>query len=207
MRENVAAHKYCRSLGEVYKIYWDILNQLWLDYIFSTHCCHLYTYDDVINVFACELQVFDDLGKRVIEETVSGYNACVFAYGQTGSGKTFTMMGQSPPPVSSDTASTFFVNSRLAFIEKSAVLFNEYKVVKHILIFSSQLKTDPCKCWCLSLWELRSIAAVNWPPWLPTLMTLKRVSYSCGNCITMTNITALRSLLQLNNREDTSVLN
>lgn len=39
------------------------------------------------------MQVFNNLGKSVLEAAFEGYNACVFAYGQTGSGKTFTMMG------------------------------------------------------------------------------------------------------------------
>jgi len=39
------------------------------------------------------VQVFQDLGKSVLESAFQGYNACVFAYGQTGSGKTHTMMG------------------------------------------------------------------------------------------------------------------
>lgn len=38
-------------------------------------------------------QVYEDLGKSVLESAFQGYNACVFAYGQTGSGKTHTMMG------------------------------------------------------------------------------------------------------------------
>ncbi len=39
------------------------------------------------------MQVYNDLGKSVLESAFQGYNACVFAYGQTGSGKTHTMMG------------------------------------------------------------------------------------------------------------------
>ena len=39
------------------------------------------------------VQVFDDLGKMVLEAAFEGYNTCVFAYGQTGAGKTYTMMG------------------------------------------------------------------------------------------------------------------
>lgn len=38
-------------------------------------------------------QIFNDLGKVLLESAVSGYNACALAYGQTGSGKTYTMMG------------------------------------------------------------------------------------------------------------------
>lgn len=45
-----------------------------------------------MHTFDCQ-QVFNNLGKAVLEAAFEGYNACVFAYGQTGSGKTFTMMG------------------------------------------------------------------------------------------------------------------
>eukprot|EP00118_Oscarella_pearsei_P004125 m.17158 g.17158 ORF g.17158 m.17158 type:complete len:2041 (+) comp27345_c0_seq1:160-6282(+) len=40
--------------------------------------------------------VFEALGRDVLENAFSGYNACVFAYGQTGSGKSYTMMGGGP---------------------------------------------------------------------------------------------------------------
>ncbi|CAI8044186.1 Kinesin-like protein Klp98A, partial [Geodia barretti] len=48
--------------------------------------------------FVPQEQVFNDLGKTVLEAAFEGYNACVFAYGQTGSGKTFTMMGTERAP-------------------------------------------------------------------------------------------------------------
>eukprot|EP01064_Diplonema_japonicum_P003675 TRINITY_DN12370_c0_g1_i1.p1 TRINITY_DN12370_c0_g1~~TRINITY_DN12370_c0_g1_i1.p1 ORF type:complete len:1032 (+),score=178.51 TRINITY_DN12370_c0_g1_i1:333-3428(+) len=37
--------------------------------------------------------VFTCVGQPVLENTMKGYNNCIFAYGQTGSGKTHTMMG------------------------------------------------------------------------------------------------------------------
>ncbi|RWS04489.1 kinesin-like protein KIF16B isoform X2 [Dinothrombium tinctorium] len=43
--------------------------------------------------FVPQHQVYEDLGKEVVEDAFVGYNACIFAYGQTGSGKTYTMMG------------------------------------------------------------------------------------------------------------------
>ena len=39
------------------------------------------------------MQIFQDLGTDVLQQTFEGFNACVFAYGQTGSGKTYTMLG------------------------------------------------------------------------------------------------------------------
>mgnify|MGYP003314736997 CR=1 FL=1 len=40
-------------------------------------------------------QVFDRVGKHVVQNALDGYNSTIFAYGQTGSGKTFTMQGLS----------------------------------------------------------------------------------------------------------------
>ena len=37
--------------------------------------------------------LFDKVGKRLITNTLDGFNTSVFAYGQTGSGKTYTMFG------------------------------------------------------------------------------------------------------------------
>ncbi|XP_078332068.1 kinesin-like protein KIF13A isoform X4 [Crassostrea virginica] len=43
--------------------------------------------------FAGQEQVFNTLGKDLLEKAFEGYNGCIFAYGQTGSGKSYTMMG------------------------------------------------------------------------------------------------------------------
>eukprot|EP00038_Savillea_parva_P007589 m.171191 g.171191 ORF g.171191 m.171191 type:complete len:1061 (-) comp13345_c0_seq1:363-3545(-) len=43
--------------------------------------------------YITQSQVYNDLGKDVVNSCFEGYNACVFAYGQTGSGKSYTMMG------------------------------------------------------------------------------------------------------------------
>lgn len=33
------------------------------------------------------------MGEPIVENSLAGYNSCIFAYGQTGSGKTYTMTG------------------------------------------------------------------------------------------------------------------
>ena len=43
--------------------------------------------------FAGQENVFDDLGKPLLDNAFQGYNNCIFAYGQTGSGKSYSMMG------------------------------------------------------------------------------------------------------------------
>ena len=43
--------------------------------------------------FADQSNVFEDLGKPLIDNAFQGYNNCIFAYGQTGSGKSYSMMG------------------------------------------------------------------------------------------------------------------
>ncbi|KAJ4287299.1 hypothetical protein N0V90_012697 [Kalmusia sp. IMI 367209] len=43
--------------------------------------------------YAGQENLFDDLGKPLLDNAFDGYNNCIFAYGQTGSGKSYSMMG------------------------------------------------------------------------------------------------------------------
>ncbi|ROT41361.1 kinesin-II 85 kDa subunit [Sodiomyces alkalinus F11] len=43
--------------------------------------------------YAGQNNLFDDLGKPLLDNAFQGYNNCIFAYGQTGSGKSYSMMG------------------------------------------------------------------------------------------------------------------
>ncbi|KAF2634930.1 kinesin-domain-containing protein [Massarina eburnea CBS 473.64] len=43
--------------------------------------------------YAGQSDLFDDLGKPLLDNAFGGYNNCIFAYGQTGSGKSYSMMG------------------------------------------------------------------------------------------------------------------
>ncbi|KAG0229051.1 Kinesin-like protein kif15 [Actinomortierella wolfii] len=62
----------------------------------------MFTYDCVGDETTTQEQVFNDVGKRIVEQCVQGYNGTIFAYGQTGSGKTYTMQGPTPRPCVSD---------------------------------------------------------------------------------------------------------
>ena len=37
--------------------------------------------------------MFDAVGKKVVEDVMTGYNCTLMTYGQTGSGKTHTLLG------------------------------------------------------------------------------------------------------------------
>lgn len=52
-----------------------------------------WSFDGKDDNYTSQEQVFEDLGKDLVNSAFQGYNCCCFAYGQTGSGKTFTMMG------------------------------------------------------------------------------------------------------------------
>lgn len=52
-----------------------------------------FTFDKVFSINTPQPEIFESLGKPIVEDVLEGYNGTVFAYGQTGSGKTFTMMG------------------------------------------------------------------------------------------------------------------
>jgi len=48
--------------------------------------------------FVEQEEVFNMLGKDILDNAFKGYNACIFAYGQTGSGKSYSMMGSQEQP-------------------------------------------------------------------------------------------------------------
>lgn len=49
-------------------------------------------------VYIVEFQLYDDIGKVILDNAMDGYNGCLFAYGQTGSGKSYSMLGGSGDP-------------------------------------------------------------------------------------------------------------
>ncbi|XP_041821506.1 kinesin-like protein KIF1C [Chelmon rostratus] len=61
------------------------------DYSYWSHT----TVDDP--TFACQRQVYKDIGEEMLLHAFEGYNVCIFAYGQTGAGKSYTMMGKQEP--------------------------------------------------------------------------------------------------------------
>uniref|UniRef100_A0A914YDE3 Kinesin motor domain-containing protein n=1 Tax=Panagrolaimus superbus TaxID=310955 RepID=A0A914YDE3_9BILA len=52
-----------------------------------------YYLDDVFGETASQEDVFDIVGRPIIDGFIEGINGTIFAYGQTGSGKTYTMLG------------------------------------------------------------------------------------------------------------------
>ena len=52
-----------------------------------------FSFDRVFSSDASQEDIFNFVGKPIIDDVLTGYNGTVFAYGQTGSGKTYTMMG------------------------------------------------------------------------------------------------------------------
>ena len=57
-----------------------------------------FTYDNVFSHDSRQLDIFEEVGKPVVDAAIKGYNGSVFAYGQTGSGKTYTMLGTPENP-------------------------------------------------------------------------------------------------------------
>lgn len=43
--------------------------------------------------YADQTQVFEKIGKNILDNAWQGYHCCLFAYGQTGSGKSYSMIG------------------------------------------------------------------------------------------------------------------
>lgn len=52
-----------------------------------------FVFDRAFSPSTNQVEIFEFIGRPIIEDVLAGYNGTVFAYGQTGSGKTHTMMG------------------------------------------------------------------------------------------------------------------
>ncbi|KAG2184965.1 hypothetical protein INT43_000878, partial [Umbelopsis isabellina] len=50
-----------------------------------------FTFDCIFDASSTQQQVFDQVGCRLVDRMLNGYNATILAYGQTSSGKTYTM--------------------------------------------------------------------------------------------------------------------
>jgi len=52
-----------------------------------------FTFDYIAEEAAEQAEIFEQIGKPLVNACLQGYNCSMFAYGQTGSGKTFTIQG------------------------------------------------------------------------------------------------------------------
>ena len=54
---------------------------------------YIFSYDKVFSPNSNQSEIYNNVGKRIVEDIMAGYNGTIFAYGQSGSGKTYTMYG------------------------------------------------------------------------------------------------------------------
>ena len=52
-----------------------------------------FKYDFVGSEEVSQEEIFQTVGKPIVDQCLMGYNGSILAYGQTGSGKTFTIQG------------------------------------------------------------------------------------------------------------------
>ncbi|CAK80317.1 unnamed protein product (macronuclear) [Paramecium tetraurelia] len=56
-----------------------------------------FAFDRIFGPDSEQADVFDEVGRPILDSVMNGYNGTIFAYGQTSSGKTFTMEGPDNP--------------------------------------------------------------------------------------------------------------
>jgi len=58
----------------------------------------MWSFDAVFDETDGTGNVYEQLGRPIVEMAIEGFNGTIFAYGQTSSGKTHTMFGNSEQP-------------------------------------------------------------------------------------------------------------
>ena len=93
---NIKVAVRARPLGEGLEgegtLQFDSATQLALLHPHSGHRFD-FSFDHVYGPEATQAQLYDDLGRQILDCAFEGYNGTIFAYGQTGSGKSHTIMG------------------------------------------------------------------------------------------------------------------
>ena len=79
--------------GENYQEVYKFPNEQTVAVSKSLESPDVFVLDRVFSPDTAQPEIFDFIGRPIIEDILGGYNGTVFAYGQTGSGKTYTMMG------------------------------------------------------------------------------------------------------------------
>jgi type II secretory ATPase GspE/PulE/Tfp pilus assembly ATPase PilB-like protein len=51
----------------------------------------VFTFDYIACEETTQSEIFQEIGRSIIDQCLHGYNGSILAYGQTGSGKTFTI--------------------------------------------------------------------------------------------------------------------
>jgi len=57
-----------------------------------------FQYDHIYDRETNQQDIYNNVGKKIIDHAFNGYNCCIFAYGISGSGKTHTIMGYNSDP-------------------------------------------------------------------------------------------------------------
>jgi hypothetical protein len=57
-----------------------------------------FTFDSAFDWNARQIDVYNTIGRPIVDSVLEGYNGTIFAYGQTGTGKTWSMEGNRDDP-------------------------------------------------------------------------------------------------------------
>ncbi|CAD8081819.1 unnamed protein product [Paramecium sonneborni] len=72
-------------------------NEKQITVIVGTNDKQDFTFDRIFGPDSEQADVFEEVGRPILDSVMNGYNGTIFAYGQTSSGKTFTMEGPDNP--------------------------------------------------------------------------------------------------------------
>ena len=115
-----------------------------------------FTYDHCFNSlnpaepnFTSQDDVFECVGRDILDNAFKGYNACILAYGQTGSGKSYTMMGSRTGPEAGIIPrlcdSLFNRIGEMSAAEQETKVEVSYMEIYNEKVFDLLDLTSPCK--------------------------------------------------------------
>ncbi|CBZ37411.1 Unc104-like kinesin, putative [Leishmania donovani] len=126
---------------------------------------HRFTFDHVYPVDSTQEQVYEQIGRPVLQSSFRGYHTCIFAYGQTGSGKSYCMMGADGGCCIDDAPGIIPRLCREVFIEmdkvKQAAMANEENVDFSVYVSYLEIYRERVRSLLNEVHDARIVTAGN----------------------------------------------
>ena len=84
------------------KIYIQVPNEYNMGYINNSKKSYEFKFTGIFEPNTSQEEIFKQIGIKIINSSLEGYNSTLFCYGQTGSGKTYTICGNNSSKINLD---------------------------------------------------------------------------------------------------------
>eukprot|EP00746_Dinoflagellata_sp_MGD_P009475 gnl/MRDRNA2_/MRDRNA2_119280_c0_seq1.p1 gnl/MRDRNA2_/MRDRNA2_119280_c0~~gnl/MRDRNA2_/MRDRNA2_119280_c0_seq1.p1 ORF type:complete len:1291 (+),score=258.30 gnl/MRDRNA2_/MRDRNA2_119280_c0_seq1:198-4070(+) len=99
-----------------------------------------WSFDESTPDFVSQEDVYRDIGVKILQNALAGFNGCLFAYGQTGSGKSYSVMGFGDSPGVIPRLINDIFNEKYALSDKNTSIHEIRVWVSYVEIYNEHIR-------------------------------------------------------------------